>query len=50
MLKKRLETFNISLIKEAKTDSLLHGLLSFFKHLFNDFKIDRNDLSKEEFI
>lgn len=33
------------LIKEGKTTALLHGLLSFFKVLFSDFKISAHELS-----
>ena len=28
---------------------MLHGLLSFLKHLFSDFKISRTELSEQEF-
>lgn len=36
----RVKTFQVALIKEGKKEALLHGYLSFFKHLFEDFKID----------
>jgi hypothetical protein len=29
----------VTLIKEGKKEALLHGLLSFFKHLFEDFEL-----------
>jgi len=34
--KERLKTFRSSLITQGKTSRLIHGLLSFFKHLFTD--------------
>ena len=37
------------LITAGKTESLLHGLLAFFKHLFADFSIDLDSLSGDEF-
>jgi hypothetical protein len=41
----------MALIKEAKKEALLHGLLSFFKHLFSDFKITLDkDVPREEFL
>jgi len=39
LIKARLKTFQLSLIKEGKKEALLHGLLSFFKHLFEDFQL-----------
>ena len=37
--KERLKTFRSSLITQGKTSRLIHGLLSFFKHLFTDLQI-----------
>ena len=37
IIKERLAIFHNTLIKEGKTNALLHGLLSFFKNLFEDF-------------
>lgn len=36
IVKQRLATFTSSLITEGKTSALIHGLLSFFKHVFSD--------------
>ena len=58
LIKHRILNFQTHLIKEARRDALLHGLLSFFKHLFyinvNDsnfvgFKVDikRSDPESE---
>jgi len=47
MISHRLTVFSTTLIKEGKTGALLHGLLGFFKNLFADFKINRDDLSDE---
>lgn len=49
VVKERLLTFKESLIKEGKTTALIHAYLSFFKHLFADFKISNKDLNPEEF-
>jgi hypothetical protein len=37
LVKQRLATFTDVLITEGKTTGLLHGLLSFYKHVFADF-------------
>lgn len=50
MIKARFSTFEQSLIVEGKTTALIHGLLGFFKHLFADFKINREELSADEFL
>ena len=47
MIKDRLQVFHVTLIKEGKTTSLLHGFLSFFKHLFSNFKIVKTDLTAD---
>eukprot|EP00347_Sterkiella_histriomuscorum_P008658 403344256 len=39
LIKHRVKAFQVTLIKEGKKEALLHGLLSFFKHLFEDFKL-----------
>lgn len=39
LIKDRLNTFSESLITQGKTTALIHGLLSFFKHVFSDFKL-----------
>ena len=49
MIKDRLKIFHVTLIKEGKTSALLHGLLSFFKNLFADFKITHQDLNPDQF-
>jgi len=38
-LRNRVKTFQVALIKEGKKEALLHGYLSFFKHLFEDFHL-----------
>ena len=49
-----MKTFTYALIKEGKKEALLHGYLSFFKHLFEDFKVElkqpEGDGRKEEFL
>ena len=42
IIQERIKTFQVTLIKEGKKEALLHGLLSFFKHLFEDFKLNIN--------
>ena len=45
MVKSRLQNFQSNLISQGKTSTLIHGLLAFFKHLFNDLKVGtREDL------
>jgi hypothetical protein len=39
LIKERAKMFQTTLIKEGKKEALLHGLLSFFKHLFEDFEL-----------
>ena len=48
VIKERLKTFQSSLITQGKTTTLIHGLLSFFKHLFADFKIGSKETLGEE--
>jgi len=48
LITQRTQHFYQVLIKEGKTTALLHGLLSFFKGLFADFKISGNDLANIE--
>lgn len=51
MIKTRLHTFKSSLISEGKTTALIHGLLSFFKHVFTDFTLgDLSKLEQEKFL
>jgi hypothetical protein len=45
IVKQRLTTFTSSLVTEGKTSALIHGLLSFFKHVFADLVFDKNDLA-----
>lgn len=51
-LSQRVKTFQVALIKEGKKEALLHGYLSFFKHLFEDFRLDLAALlqTREEFL
>ncbi len=50
-LRDRVKTFQVSLIKDGSKEALLHGYLSFFKHLFDEFKIDITpDTPREEFL
>lgn len=44
-----MQTFQVALIKEARKDALLHGYLSFFKHLFEEFKVPAA-ADREEFL
>jgi len=47
----RVKTFTVALIKESKKEALLHGYLSFFKHLFDQFKIPvKSETAREEFL
>jgi hypothetical protein len=39
ILSERVKTFTVALIKDGSKEALLHGYLSFFKHLFDQFKI-----------
>ena len=48
-LQTRVKTFYTALIKEGKKEALLHGYLSFFKHLFEDFRIGEG-LSRENML
>lgn len=50
ILKQRVSNFYTSLIKDGKKEALLHGYLSFFKHLFEDFKVETTDLSRQDFL
>ena len=43
LVKSRLQTFLTSLISEGKTSALIHGLLSFFKHVYADFSIGKKE-------
>jgi hypothetical protein len=36
IVNERLKTFTTTLISEGKTSSLIHGYISFFKHVFAD--------------
>ena len=49
IVKERLAVFHTTLIKEGKTTALLHGLMSFFKNLFSNFKISQKDLTPYQF-
>jgi hypothetical protein len=50
-LRDRVKTFQVSLIKDGSKEALLHGYLSFFKHLFEDFKIEITpETPREEFL
>ena len=42
----RLQLFTTSLIAEGKTTALLHGFLSFFKHLFADFSLPKGHFNE----
>ena len=44
LISQRTSVFYKSLIKEGQTTALLHGLLSFFKVLFSEFKISPAEL------
>ena len=47
-IQSRTQTFYVSLIKEGKKEALIHGLLSFFKHLFSsDFSLPSQDHTAE---
>ena len=50
VLRDRVKTFTVALIKEGKKEALLHGYLSFFKHLFEEFKIEKTAENREEFL
>jgi hypothetical protein len=43
IIKQRLATFTNCLVTEGKTTALIHGLLSFFKHVFHDMQFDKSD-------
>lgn len=45
----RLQTFKTTLISKGQTTALIHGHISFFKHVFADFTLDNKSLSSEEF-
>lgn len=47
IVKQRLSTFTSSLVTQGKTTALIHGLLSFFKHVFADLLFDKS--KKEAF-
>jgi hypothetical protein len=49
-LSTRVKTFQVALIKESKKEALLHGYLSFFKHLFEEFKIEIGNMEREIFL
>jgi hypothetical protein len=50
-LRERVKTFQVALIKDGSKEALLHGYLSFFKHLFEEFKIEITpETPKEEFL
>jgi hypothetical protein len=36
----RLKNFTTTLISQGKTTGLIHGFISFFKHVFSDFELD----------
>lgn len=46
-MKQRLSTFTSSLITEGKTSALIHGLLSFFKHVFADQSLN-DEIKKDQ--
>ena len=48
MIKHRLLSFKTSLLSEGKTSALMHGLLSFFKHVFTDFELGNKESMGEE--
>lgn len=48
-LRDRVKTFQVALIKEGKKEALLHGYLSFFKHLFEDFHLPEG-LARDVFL
>jgi hypothetical protein len=51
ILRDRVKTFQVVLIKDGKKEALLHGYLSFFKHLFEDFRVEITpDTPREEFL
>ena len=51
LINTRVKTFQVTLIKEGKKEALLHGLLSFFKHLFDHFTLPPTEqLSREQFL
>jgi hypothetical protein len=42
MIRQRMKQFDTALILKGEKTALLHGLLSFFKHLFVDFELPKS--------
>lgn len=49
IVKERLKNFTSSLISQGKTTALIHGHISFFKHIFEDLSLTKSDLTESEF-